>query len=896
MFMLRARALAYRVRTLGRHTALEREVDDELAFHREMLTRDLVHAGATPEEARLGARRRLGNPLVLRERSADAWGFPALEDFWRDARFGVRTLGRSPTFVAIAVVAMGIGIGVNAGFFTLVDAFLWQPIPVARPERLVKLLTVDAHGGNGVRFSYADAERIAAHARTVSDVVAYDAEPVGVELTPGAPARTASVGLVSGNYFSALGGTAGLGRVLSPADARSDAPPAIVLSDRLWTTGFARAPTAVGRDVIVNGVHVTVVGVAQPEFIGINPLVPDFWMALPAGSVAGITPGTLDDPMNRFVFLHARLRPGVTMAQADAELSGIVAEPAGAPGSMAEQQRIVGMHLQPNDSMIPPDPQIALMIAPALLVATLVLVIACANLAILLLARSLARRREMAVRLAIGASRGRVVRQLLTESLLVAVAGSALGLLLADVTVRVASRTFFAAVPDTFGVIALSIRPSWHTVAYTIVLAVASVFAFGLVPALRTTSVALGAELKGEDTLFGMRVRRSRFRDALVAVQVAGCVVLLSAAATLVRAMHDFAATDTGLSPAHVVTATLGLTREGHVSQALAAARARFATRVAATPGVVASARAMTAPFTAWPWMHVAGADGGVHGVFYNRITPGYFSVVGQRLLRGRDFAAADTMGSARVAIVSESAARWLWPGTTPIGQTLRLVSDQDSADTFVRVVGVASPAHNGMLWDNDANGYIYFPATGRDLADRTMPVLARGSATSPDLSRSLRDVATQLAPDLPLDVAPLLAERRLQMMPFRYGATAVAVIGALGLALALVGLSGIVGLAVRQRRRDIAVHVAMGAGTREVLRLVLDREMRLVIIGLVVGLVLAVGEGRLIAHLVLPVPALGAAMLVGLALLLLAVAALAALVPARLALRIAPMQVLRQE
>jgi predicted permease len=894
-FATRLRALLYRVLTIGRREVFSRDLDDELGFHRAMLQRDLEHAGASTDDARRAARRRTGNALAIRERSADAWGFPALEDFLRDARFGIRTLGRSPGFVAIAVVAIGIGIGVNAGFFTLVDALVWQPIPVAHPERMVRLMTVRARG-DGSQFSYSDVEAMDAHARRIEDVVAYVGEPVGLELAPGAPARAASAGVVTGNYFHALGGSASLGRVLTEGDARAGAPPAIVLSDGFWASAFGRSRAIVGRDVILNGVHVGIAGVAQPDFIGINPLVPDFWITLRAAATLGLTPGRLDDPANRFIWLHARLRVGATRADAESELSTIVADRWRAPDPLRDPARIVGVRLSPSESFIPPNGQAAVAIAPALLLGTLVLVIACSNLAILLLARALARRREMAIRLAIGASRGRVVRQLLTESLLVAAAGSALGLVMADVAVRVLSRVFFAAIPPTAGTVALTIAPSWRVVAYAIALAVASAVAFGLTPALRATSLQLQAELKGEDTLFGIRVRRSLFRDGLVAAQVAGCVALLSAAAATVLGIRQFGAIDTGLAPSRVVTASIGLTADGNVPEAVAAARAQFAARVLATPGVAASARALQPPFTEWPVLHVAGTAGDVRGVFYNAVTPGYFGVVGQRVISGRDLTAADTVGSARVAIVSESAARLLWPGASPVGQTLRIVQNRDSADLFVRVIGVASAAHNGMIWDDDANGYVYLPATARDFAQTAMPVLARGDAGSPDLSRALSDVATQVAPTLPFEATPLLAERRQQIFPFSYGAAITAVVAALGLVMALVGLSGIVGLAVRQRRRDIAVHIALGAGTRDVLRMVLDHEVRLVAIGLCAGVVLSLGEARLMDNLVLPLPALGVSGFAALAAVLFVVAGIAAFIPARTALRIAPMQVLRQD
>jgi hypothetical protein len=349
------------------------------------------------DEARLAARRRFGNPLALRERSGDAWGLPQLEQLGQDIRYGARMLRKSPAFAAVAIGAVGIAMGINTGFFSLVDAFVWRPIPVARPEHLVRVQPVDARGVASIRLSYPMLTTLATRSRTLTDAAGYVAQPVATRTTATAHSVAAAAGCVTPNYFVTLGGRAALGRVLASADARDDATPAIVLSDPFWTRAYNRSPNVVGSDAVVNGVHAAIVGVARPDFVGLNPLVPDFWITLPQGERVAATPGRLLDPANRFIIVHARLRDGVSARQAEGEVSGLLADPPAPAGTRESVARIVGARLQPSASMLPPDSNTVLLLAPALLVVALILVIACANLANLLLSRGLARQREIAV-------------------------------------------------------------------------------------------------------------------------------------------------------------------------------------------------------------------------------------------------------------------------------------------------------------------------------------------------------------------------------------------------------------------------------------------------------------------------------------------------------------------
>ena len=898
----RIRLVGARIAELFQKDRRDGELREELESHLEMATAENVRRGMPPDEARRHARIASGGMTTAAETYREQRSIPSVERLGQDLRYGARMLRRSPSFAVIAIVAVGIAIGINAGFFTLIDAFFWRPLPVANPERLVRFMTVNAEGLGNSRFSYSDYLTIARHSRTVEDVLAWKSEQVAVRPTTHVTkAIPASVGIVSGNFLQALGGgNALLGRALRPSDDDVAAPPVVVVGEGFWRATLAGAPDVVGSDMVINGVHVTIVGVARGSFIGINPLVPDIWMPIVLGDRVQATSGRLLDPKNRFLIMFARLRPGVMLTRAEAELSGLIAEPPAPVDTKEARTRITGVALRPNMSAIHLDGQMATMVAPAFLLVALVLVIACANLGNLLLARALVRQREIAVRLALGASRARVVRQLLTESLLVAILGAGLGLLLSHLTVTIAGRAFFSNFPMTYGTIAFELTTSWRVVGYTVALGFVSVMLFGLAPALQGTSPVLSSALKGEDAVFGTRIKRSRLRNGLVAVQVAACVVLLVAAATLIRSLGSFSAGSTGLAAQRVLVANIGLV--SNQTPALAESRSRFAARVAALPDV-ATARAEEPPYTSWRLLPVAAAPlagdtvrAPLMALPHNVVTTRYFEVVGQPIVEGRAFVSADSASSAPVAIVTRAAAHKLWPNATPVGQMLRVALSSDGAERLYRVVGVAADAHSMMVWDRDPDGYVFLPATQAMFADLEMPLLVQTRGEVSDLARQLADIAPQVDPDAPLKAISLLDDYALQLLPFQYGAAVVSAIGVLGLALAVVGLYGVVAFSVTQRQRELAVRVAMGATARDILRAVIQREMRLVLVGLGVGLVLAVGEAKLIESIVVAVTALplGGFVLVTVSLLVVTLAA--TLVPGARALRISPMQTLRHE
>jgi hypothetical protein len=311
-------------------------------------------AGADDDEARARARREFGNVELVKEDSRDTRHVRAFEEVAQDVRFGARLLRRSPSFALVAIVAIGLAIGINAGFFTLIDAFVWRPVPVVRPERLVKVSLRFSNGGGSIVFAHPQMEAIVAHSTTLVDVMPEArCVPIALRASPSSKALVTAPGCVSGNYFAALGGDATIGRPLLPSDDHVGAPLVVVLSDDFWSRVFSRAPDVVGRDVIVNGVHATVAGVIRRGFVGVRPLVPDFWMTNAMAVAIGATPGRLDDLSNRLFDIKARVREGVTLEQAEAELSGLVAEPA-AQGTRADVARITGIRLMPNEALVVP--------------------------------------------------------------------------------------------------------------------------------------------------------------------------------------------------------------------------------------------------------------------------------------------------------------------------------------------------------------------------------------------------------------------------------------------------------------------------------------------------------------------------------------------------------------
>ncbi|HEX8273303.1 MAG TPA: ADOP family duplicated permease [Longimicrobiaceae bacterium] len=808
----------------------------------------------------------------------------------QDLRYAARQAARAPGFSLLVVGVLALGIGANTALFTLGNALLLRPRPgVADPGRLVWVAAV--REGHPNPLSLPDVRDFRERVGAFSALAAF--HDVEVSVSGGSGPERVRGQLVTGEYFALLGAPVALGRGLSPADDDPAAPPAAVIGHGLWRRRFAGDPAVVGREIVVNGAPLTVVGVAGPGFNGADHDLPrDVW--LPMSMAARALPGRPGLPERRdawWVSAVGRLAPGASAAQADAALAAVARQiarddPAGHRGVTARTYSAAA-GLAPGAL-----PEVMAVAGLGFAVTGVVLLIACANVGSLLLGRAVARRREIAVRLSLGAGRARVVRQLLTESVLLSLLAGGAGLLLAAWgTELLAARV---ELPP------MELAPDGRVLAFCVAAAFVAGALFGVVPALDATRSDVAGALRSVPS--GVDPRRARLQGRFVSAQVALSLVLLAAAGLFLRSMRA----ETGVEPGfeattRVLALSFDLGLQGY-SEARAGAFLRtLEERAAALPGVRSVSFADRAPLAGRP----VGAEavpgpgggrppeGGARGldVFLTTVRPGYFRTLGIPLARGRDFTAADAPGAPGVVVVSEGFARAAWPGEDPVGRRLTL----DGAGPELMVVGVAqeslvAPAHRRAL------PAVYLPQLQHPGA-RALTLLVRAEGDARPLADALRREVAALDRDLPVYRVQTLAQyRRESASEARTGAVLVGMFGGLALLLATVGLYGAMSFAVGQRTREIGVRVALGARGADVVRLFLRRGARLAATGMAVGLVLSLAAGRLLSGILYGVSPLDLPTLASAALLLGAAALLASYLPARRATRVEPMAALRAE
>ena len=876
-------------RNLRHRVRVEQDLDEELRSYVDLLADEKVRAGMPPARARRAAAMEAGvEPAkeAVRDARAGAWA----EAFARDVRFALRMLRRTPLFSATAIVALALGIGANTALFSLARAILVQGRPgVGDPQELLWVARVDPHQRASERMSYPAYLRLRDSGGPFAALAATRDAPFAFRFQ-GQPEQLDGQ-FVSGSYFAMLRTPFALGRGFTPGeDLHPGEHPVAVISHALWQRRFGGDPAVVGRKVAVNGVPLTVVGVAEDGFRGLEQEISrrDLWV--PLSMLPTIFPSMRealsaeDGPTFTVV---GRLRPGATAAEADAALAaapGVLSEaaPAGRRGSTLRTFP-AGAGLPPNA-----DRAIAPVAALAAAVAGLVLLIACANVSSMLLGRGFASRREIGVRLSLGAGRGRLVRQLLTESLVLSLAGAALGVVVAFATMHAVTGY---AVP-----LPLEPRIDVRVLAATLGLAVGAALVFGVAPALAATCADLTGALK--DGALGATPRRARLQGALVVSQLALALFLLITSGLFLRSMDKASRTDVGLDTSpHVLGLSfdLGLVRYDKTrAQAFLDAALE---RAAALPGVRSATVSDVMPLENLVGVRVA-VDGAPASaatmVLQTTARPRYFSTVGVRLVAGRDFGAQDVAGAPRVAVVSSTYAEQYLPGRSPIGARLRLVG---ATGPLLTVVGVAedvratgpSDAPAPMLYlpqlqhaDDEPGGFTLLVRSGGD-----------ARALAPALRRELR----ALDPHLPVyAVRTLGSALQQQMMPQRTGSTVLAVFGTLALLLATLGVYASMSFAVTQRKHEIAVRMALGGDAARVVRLFVARGARLALAGLGVGVALALAGTRLFAALLLGIDPTDLLTFAAVSALLFGVALLACWIPARRAVHVHPMAVLRQE
>ena len=883
------RGLLVRAAGLFGRARRDRELAEELESHLRMHVEDNLRAGMEPREARRQALVKLGGVAQTAEEYRRQRGLPLIETFIKDLRYGVRRLLKSPGFTFVAVLSLALGIGVNTAIFSLVNTALLRPLPVERPEQIVSL--ANAAGSRGFpAFSYPNYKDFRDRSTEVFDgLYAYRFAPLSVS-HEGTSERLWGY-VVTGNYFEVLGVRAALGRVLTPDDDRlPGAHPVCVLGYEGWQRRFGADPAVVGKSLIVNGRSFTVVGVLPRGFYGTEIIAaPELWFPVSMQAEIEVGNSWLDKRAVENLLIQGRLKPGISMERAGAALDGIAVQLEREFPEVNEGRRVT----------LSPPGFLSSMIRGAVLgftgllmvVVACVLLLACVNLANLLLARAAERRKEIAMRLALGASRWRLVRQLMAESMLLAVVSGAVGVLLAYWLVQLA----VGLKPPVDVPLAIDLHLDYRVMAFTCVVSLLTGVLFGLLPAWQATKVELLPALKDETASGGFR--RSRLKGVLIALQIALSLVLLVGGGLMLRALQRAQALDLGFDPTNALEVSFDLRLQGYDEARGLEFQRRLLERVRALPGVRAAGLVDLAPVD----LHFSRDSVFVEGQVQERASkapramtsragPGYLQAMSTRLVRGRDFNERDDTKAPPVAIVNETFVRQFWPGEDPLGGRFRLGGPQSP---LTEVVGVVADGKYAGL-NEEPQAYVVRPLAQVYTGTNTLILRTEGDARG--LLAAVRNEVRQLDPHLPAAGKALEERLAMPLLPVRVAAGLLGGFGLLALLLAAVGIYGVMSHAVSRRTREIGIRVALGARASNVLRLVIGQGMAPVLLGVAAGILAALGLARLAGSLLFGLSASDPLTYVGVAALLTAVALLACYVPARRATKIDPMAALRNE
>jgi len=848
-----------------------------------------------------------------------------MRTLWQDLRYGARTLLKKPGFTLIAFFTLALGIGVNTALFTVFDAFVLKPLPLKDPDSIVKIYGRMPDGNRYRLFSYLDYLDYRDRNHAFDGLVAFNKIAGTFGEKPAGPMDDSFIvasheyifgQIVSGNYFSVLGAEMALGRAfLSEEDHEPGTHPVMVLSYGFWQRRFNADPNIVGKTIKLTGQQYTVVGVTAREFIGTEPDAPQFWVPLmmrdqthQAGSwnhKRWLTERNADS-----FAMTGRLKPGVSRQQAQAELNVIAEQIA---RSYPERNRKIGVSLSGGATFVEIDEGLAPLIVPLLVAVGLILLMACANVANLLLARAATRGSEIAVRLALGASRWRVIRQLLTESVLLSALGGAAGLLMTIWTLDALYPLVMSRLPVPRALIesfALNLDPDYRIFGFGLLASLIAGVAAGLAPALQASRPNLTSALKDEGSTFGQHFSQSRLRNALVVIQVAVCLTLLIAAGLLVRNLQKVRTIDTGLETANVFTISAGLQTPQKDAVREAELRRQLAARLRGLPGVKAVSQAQRQPLTGRPnrtrvtLPGQARQDDQPLQANCNLVSPEYFDTLGIRLTRGRFFTEQETRANVPVVVISESTARRFWPNEDAVGKRIGIAStplggaNESGANLpQFEVVGVTRDTRSGWVWEKDET-FIYAPlyAAPQSAGPSGEYILVRTQGDTRQAMGAVRGEAEAVDPNLSVMLRRVSDSLAMQMAPFEALAQVAGALGMLALLVASVGLFGVMSFIVNQRTREIGVRVALGAQSADVIRLFLKQGMKLTVIGIVFGLLGAVAISRLLAAALIDLSPFDPLAFGGVAAFLSIVALLACYLPARWATKVDPVVALRRE
>jgi predicted permease len=870
--------------SLFHRASLDAELDEELRAHIARHADDLERSGLPRHEAERQARIAFGSPAKAKEQCREQLPSFWLETLWSDLRFGLRLLRKNPTFTAVVIVTLALGIGANTAIFSVVDAVLFKPLPYTEPLRLVTVSESNRPNDQATRNSAAPGNFLAWRDRNRVFEQTVAVELPGFSITGSdRPERVLGAALSAGTLHM-LGLPPALGREFTPSDDRYGAAPVAMLTHALWQRRFASDPSIVGKTVRLDTTSYTIVGVLPA---GLTFPEPDVQLWVPLEQT--ITPHDMRWLSSHYLDVYARLKPGVSLTQARDDINRIAANM---------------KHENPDSNsgaaalVLPLQEDLSGTIRPALLIlfaaVTFVLLIACANVANLLLVRSFTRHKELATRLALGAAKTRLLRQMLTESLLLGVIGGCAGLLVASWT----RQTLLKLRPETlpqFNVI----QTDGRVLLFTLFVSVATAVLFGLLPALRSTAIDINPALHGSSQNTTVGKDAHRLRNILVAVEIAISLVLLVGAGLTIRSFLQLRDTPLGFRSDHTVTARISIpTTKYTKDDQVVRFYDQVLEQVRATPGVESAAMVSFLPLTGHNFDNSFDIVGRPERPPSDRnyalvrfVDPQYFQVLQIPLASGRVFDNHDRAGSSRAMLISESMKKLYFPDSTALGEHLLVYLGEDQSPW--QIVGVVKDVRANLA--EAPQPTMYFPYA--QMPYRFMVLAVRTQADPKSMIEIIRQTVSNLDPDQPIYQTRTLDQLiELNLVPWRFSMTLLSIFAAIALLLAAAGIYGVMAYFVAQRTHEVGVRMALGALPRDVLRLVVGQGAKLALIGVTTGLLASLALTRLISSLLFQVDAYDPFTFTAMALILVLVALLACYIPARRATKVDPTMALRCE
>ena len=899
--MMRLRSLFSRIRGLWHAEEIHREIAEEVRFHIDMRTEENILRGMSPDEARHEAERRFGNLTQIKERGYEVRGGRWLETSWQDLRFGSRMLRKHPGFTVAAVFTLALGIGANTAIFSVVNAVLMRPLPYPNPEQLIAIQdSLPGIGFPKAGLTEAEFLRLRDETQTFERVTVYVYETFTLT-GAGEPERISS-GLVSSDFFPLLGVEMEIGRGFRREEESEGQNDVVILSHGFWQRKFASNPDVLGQALTLNGRSYTIIGVLAPDFKSPLELQADTRVELwvPFGI-------DLSRPRNGNHGLNAigRLRPGATIEQAQAEASTIIGQVVKDQPSFYPADGSFRVVLTPFHKELVGDVRLALLVLLGAVV--FVLAIACANVANLLLARSEARHKEIAIRMALGASRARIIRQLLVESTLLSMIGGILGLLLASWGLGL----IVAFSPENIPRLQ-EVSLDRRVLCFTFLISLFTGIVFGLAPALQAIKSDLQSSLKEGGRTSGLETGRRRLRDVLVVTELALSVLLLVGAGLLIRSFWSLQRVDAGFNREHLLTLRAFPPASTYPdNQQVAAFYERLLTSIQSLPGVKSAAATSSLPISGNNFDTIMDIEGRPFDVSllhlstdFRVVSPDYFKTIEVRLARGRLFTDADQEGTMRAALINETLARTHWPNEDPLGRRIRLMDGPPERATtpFMTIVGIVADAKNRSLSD-EPRQEVYVPLSqhaaslGKMGVVRRMTLVVRTTTDPMSLANVVRQEVWTIDRSIPItDVQTMEQVLDMAIVQPRFNMILLGLFAAIALGLGAIGIYGVMSYSVAQRTHEFGIRMALGARSLDVLKLVLKRGVWLTSLGTGLGVAASFALTRVMKSLLYGVSAADPLTIAGVALLLMAVALLACYLPARRATKVDPLVALRYE